>query len=188
MDTIRQIKRIITVVFLIVLGIIGYSYWERIEPIVSNISEKISTAKDLLETASDVQENIAGVDVKEVYITTDSDEYKLELEVADSNEERSIGLMYRENLCESCGMLFVYENDTNSGFWMKNCRVPLDIVFIDDEGKIIDIKSDFEICDENCPTYSPDEKYRYAIEVNGGWTTENDVNKGDTVVGIRSDS
>jgi hypothetical protein len=69
-----------------------------------------------------------------------------------------------------------------SGFWMKNCEMPLDIIFIDSEGVIIDIKEDFEPCRQDpCPSYIPDYAYKYALEVNGGWVEENGVEIGDEI-------
>ena len=55
------------------------------------------------------------------------------VEIADTEEERRKGLMFREALCEECGMLFVFDHPQKYGFWMKNVKIPLDIVYIDKE-------------------------------------------------------
>jgi hypothetical protein len=103
-------------------------------------------------------------------------------ELADTEEERIRGLMYRESLCDDCGMLFVFNEDSQGGFWMKNCEISLDIIFIDEEGLIVDMAENFEPCPANpCPVYDPKHSYRYALEVNGGWAEENKVRIGDSV-------
>jgi hypothetical protein len=189
MGIFRQIKNIFIVLVLIVVAILGFSYWEELEPRFNDSSEKIADLQDLLTKAEDVKDSIAGVETQTVYVVTDEAEFELEVEVADSDTERAKGLMYRENLCEYCGMLFIFSSDTENGFWMKDCYIPLDIIFVSEQGEIVDIKRDFEPCDEDqCPSYSPDQPYRYAVEVNSGWCDEKDVNIGDKVVGIKSRS
>jgi hypothetical protein len=65
---------------------------------------------------------------------------------------------------------------------MKNCEISLDILFIDSDWNIIDIKQDFEPCRHDpCPTYTPKDFYKYALEVNGGWSEANGVLIGDSV-------
>jgi hypothetical protein len=189
MGIFRQIKNIFLVLVLIVVAILGFSYWEELKPKFDDISEKIEDFKELLGKAEDVKDDIAGVETQTIYIVTDEEEFELEVEVADSDAERAKGLMYRENLCEFCGMLFIFSSDTEHGFWMKDCFIPLDIIFVSKHGDIVDIKRDFEPCDKGeCPSYSPDQHYRYAVEVNSGWCDEQDVNIGDKVVGIKSRS
>jgi uncharacterized membrane protein (UPF0127 family) len=61
------------------------------------------------------------------------------VEIADTQEKRRKGLMFRENLCEKCGMLFLFEHPEKYAFWMKNVKIPLDIIYIDKEGTIVDL-------------------------------------------------
>jgi len=103
----------------------------------------------------------------------------LYVEVADSAEERAQGLMRRESLPEDTGMLFVWPEDTESGFWMKDTLVPLSIAFVDAGGTIVDIQ-DMAPLDETLHySASP---YRYAIEAGQGWFAENGIAVGDRVV------
>ena len=105
----------------------------------------------------------------------------INVEIADSEEEKAIGLMFRESLCEDCGMLFVYEDSEIRTFWMKNTLVPLDIIFISDDFKIINIE-DAEPCKEDpCKIYSSNGNAKYVLEVNFGFTEKNNVKKGDFV-------
>jgi uncharacterized membrane protein (UPF0127 family) len=106
----------------------------------------------------------------------------IEVEVADTESERSKGLMDRETMEANKGMLFIFENDSFSGFWMKNTLISLDMIFIDNDEKIVYIEHEAQPCEEDpCRVYSPGVTYRYVVEVNGGWVERNSVKIGDTV-------
>jgi len=100
------------------------------------------------------------------------------VEVADSAEERTRGLMFREGLPEDEGMLFVFDGDTTSGFWMKDTLIPLSIAFLTSDGAIIDIQ-DLEPLDVTLH-YAPS-PHRWAVEANRGWFERNGVQVGDQV-------
>jgi uncharacterized membrane protein (UPF0127 family) len=102
----------------------------------------------------------------------------IQVEIADTPEKRSQGLMNRESVPEGAGMLFVWPEDSASGFWMKDTLVPLSVAFIDSAGNILDIQ-DMEPLDETL--HNSPEPYRYAVEVNQGWFEEHGVAAGDNV-------
>lgn len=115
-------------------------------------------------------------------ITTKSAELELDIEIADTVEERAKGLMYRTELGEDSGMLFVFNQESENAFWMKNTLIPLDIIFINSEGVIVDIQKNAQPCKSDpCQLYPPLAKYLYAIEVNGGWCDKKGVKSGDIV-------
>jgi uncharacterized membrane protein (UPF0127 family) len=88
--------------------------------------------------------------------------------VADDRDERQQGLMYLEDLGDLDGMLFVFEEDSSGGFWMKNTLIPLDIAFFDVSGDFVD-GFEMEPCtDDPCRTYQPSGSYRYALEMPAG--------------------
>lgn len=109
------------------------------------------------------------------------------VEVARTEEERALGLMYRTTLGKYAGMLFLFENDSLGGFWMRNCEIPLDILFIDDLGVIVDIKENMRPCkeadpkQEMCATYIPKAPYRSVLEINAGSAKANGITIGQTV-------
>lgn len=105
----------------------------------------------------------------------------LAVEIADTPEERRVGLMNRETLPDGAGMLFLFPEDTQAGFWMKDTLVPLSIAFIDSAGQIIDIQ-DMAPLDETL--LSPGEQYRYAVEANQGWYAENSLAPGDRLLDL----
>ena len=113
------------------------------------------------------------VDLK---ISTSGKELSVQAELAITSRDHELGLMYRDDLCENCAMFFVFDSNVTNGFWMKNCLIPLDVIFIDQDGRVVDIKEDFEPCEQDpCPIYVPQEPYRYVLEVNSGWCRKNDV-------------
>lgn len=106
---------------------------------------------------------------------------KLTVHIANTQEKIEKGLMFVEKLPENEGILFMFPEETYSGFWMKNTLIPLSIAFLDPYGKIIKIM-DMKPCKEaECHLYDPELSYRYAIEVNLGWFEKNQIKEGDYV-------
>ena len=102
----------------------------------------------------------------------------LNIEVPKNKTDFYLGLMFRESLDYDSGMLFVFEDVGIKSFHMKNTRIPLDIAFITEEGKIESIKElePFSLL----PVYSNSEVL-YALEVNRGWFTENNIKVGQNI-------
>lgn len=114
-------------------------------------------------------------------IETDDGVVLIRTEVADSEEERRVGLMNRKNLDEDSGMLFVFFEENSGGFWMKDTLIPLSIAYYDNEGRIVSIL-DMEPCrKDSCPTYDPGVPYWGALEVNLGAFDEWGVEEGDII-------
>jgi uncharacterized membrane protein (UPF0127 family) len=110
-----------------------------------------------------------------VYFETD-ERVAVDLDFVSSTESRAKGLMFVESMPENEGMLFIFQEDSNNGFWMKNTLIPLDIIYIDSERNIVDIQKNAQPCKEDpCPTYPSSSEYRYVIEVNGGWCDANNI-------------
>ena len=103
----------------------------------------------------------------------------LMLEVPKNDAEFRLGLMFRESLEKDRGMLFIFEDTDHHSFHMKNTFIPLDVAFINEEGRIESIK---ELNPHSVIPVYPDGKIRYAIEVNRGWFAENGVVVGDAIL------
>lgn len=88
--------------------------------------------------------------------------------IADDPIEQTKGLMWVESMSADEGMLFVFANEDYLSFWMKNTLIPLDILFFDEKGKLVDIKNDFQPCesDLNCISYQSISPAKYVLEVN----------------------
>jgi uncharacterized protein len=90
------------------------------------------------------------------------------VEVADSVDERARGLSGREELPSDAGMLFLFDEPVEQGFWMKDTLLPLSIAFADANGRIVGLR-DMEPCRrEPCPLFEPGRPYSSALEVNKG--------------------
>jgi len=105
---------------------------------------------------------------------------KLFIEIADSPIKRECGLMKRKHLPKNGGMLFKFHYPTFASFWMKDTYIPLDIAFLDGNGKILQIESMVPLSTR--AVYS-NHQCRYALEVNKGWFKENDIKVGSKVGG-----
>ena len=107
------------------------------------------------------------------------DGISLQIEIVQDAESRQLGLMYRDELAENLGMLFVFETTRVLSFWMRNTFIPLDIAFIDAAGVIVDIQR-MEPLDES-KQYISAVPALYALEVNAGWFEKNGVKRGSKV-------
>ena len=103
---------------------------------------------------------------------------ELTVELARTSAERSRGLMFREEMAEDRGMLFVFGGETRTGFWMKDTKVPLSIAFIASDGMILETQ-DMEPLSE--ALHRPAPAYSYALEVNQGWFERHGLGAGDRV-------
>jgi len=129
---------------------------------------------------------IVPLDTGTVFIYTDSDTFAVSVEIAETPEQRQIGLMERTALPENEGMFFLsYEEyDSTHGFWMFRTRIPLDIAYLDRDGRIVAIRS-MEPCQSpyaaGCPTYPAGVPYYGALEVNAGYFASKGIEVGDLV-------
>lgn len=109
----------------------------------------------------------------------------VEVEIAKTSKERTRGLMFRDNLPEGKGMLFVFSSEGYKSIWMKNVRFPIDVIWIGKDDKIVHIESAVPPCKtEKCPTYPPSEKAFYILEVNANYTLENNIEVGMNMLGL----
>jgi uncharacterized protein len=114
-----------------------------------------------------------------VVIRTGDGPVELDVELADTHEERATGLMGRQDIGPHDGMAFAFGAPTDGSFWMKNTLIPLSIAFWDETGRIVAIL-DMEPCAaEPCPTYAPGVPYVGALEVDQGTFDELGVEVGD---------
>ncbi len=105
----------------------------------------------------------------------------INVEIADSPELREKGLMFRDKLGDNEGMIFVFDDEGVYPFWMKNTLIPLDIMWVDQEFKIVHIENAVPCTTDNCELYEPDDAAKYVVEVNAGFAQENFVNVGDLI-------
>ncbi len=80
---------------------------------------------------------------------------RFKVEIADTPAKQMVGLMFRKVLPERTGMLFLFDQPEIQYFWMRNTYVPLDIIFIDEQKRIINIRTMPPLTDEKCKSYRP---------------------------------
>jgi uncharacterized protein len=103
-------------------------------------------------------------------------------EAANTAAERETGLMNRTSLNENAGMLFVFPTEQKQSFWMKNMRIPLDIVFITTDKHVLEVYQSVPPCtNDPCVFYTSNAPIRYVLEVNAGFSEQHGITSGDTV-------
>jgi uncharacterized protein len=103
------------------------------------------------------------------------------VEVADNAQERSQGLMGREDLADDAGMVFLVPEPAEISFWMKDTLIPLSVAFWDQEGRIFRIQHMEPCSTDTCRQYPPGAPWTGAVEVNQGFFEEQGVEVGDVV-------
>jgi uncharacterized protein len=105
-----------------------------------------------------------------------------EVEVVSNDKKRALGLMFRESLDQNKGMLFVFKEEDNYSFWMKNMEFPLDIIWINKEREIVFIEKYAQPCEGDfCDKILSDKKAKYVLELNAGITDDLLLKEGDRI-------
>jgi hypothetical protein len=103
----------------------------------------------------------------------------IDIEIARSEPERELGLMYREKMAENQGMLFIFDGLEPRSFWMKNTLISLDIIFVNDKDQIVTIHRNTTPLSER--SYTSTGPAKYVIEVNAGFTDRHKILVGDRI-------
>lgn len=103
------------------------------------------------------------------------------LELARTPQERAVGLSGRTHLPEDHGMLFIFDSDARHGFWMKDTLIPLDIIWLDSDGVVVDVQTmqpEPGVPDPLLTVYRPSAPARYVLEVNAGLAQRHGIQPG----------
>lgn len=104
------------------------------------------------------------------------------VEIADSDEERARGLMFRDTLARDRGMLFLFERQEPQAFWMRNTRIPLDIFYFDAQRRLVSVAAGVPPCTTaRCPSYPSTGPAQYVLELNAGLSRELKTAPGDAI-------
>ncbi len=114
-----------------------------------------------------------------VMLRSDAGTARFRVEVADDKTERAQGLMNRETMSMSAGMLFVYPEPQPVGFWMKNTLIPLDMIFMDETGTVKKVHHEAQPLDES-PIFGGDDILA-VLEINGGLARKIGIREGWTM-------
>ncbi|MCX7973624.1 MAG: DUF192 domain-containing protein [Candidatus Aminicenantes bacterium] len=106
--------------------------------------------------------------------------FKVMAELAITEDQRQLGLMFREKMREDQGMLFIFEEEDYYSFWMKNMRFSLDMLWLDSQRRIVHIEENVPPCSsEDCPSYGPALPARYVLELVSGSVKKHKLKLGD---------
>ena len=107
------------------------------------------------------------------------------VELADTDQKRSEGLSDRTELKQDSGMLFVFNSNGKTPFWMKDMKFSIDIIWINEAKTIVGIDKDAQpqpgTADQDLKRYYPPEEVKYVLEVNAGFSDKNNLKVGDSV-------
>ncbi len=95
---------------------------------------------------------------------------RYQVEIADDDAKRARGLMFRDALANGTGMLFIHDREEPQAYWMKNTRIPLDILYFDSALKLVSQQRNVPPCSAGnaCPSYPSQRPARYVLELNAG--------------------
>jgi hypothetical protein len=100
----------------------------------------------------------------------------IDIQIAETESQRMVGLMYRDFLGVNQGMLFLFPVEEEQSFWMKNTRIPLDIIFVNAKMEIVKIHHTTKPFSEE--GYPSERVAMYVVETNGGYTEKNNIHEG----------
>jgi uncharacterized protein len=109
---------------------------------------------------------------------------KFTVEIADNDDERMRGLMYRESMAPDAGMLFIFDNLAPQSFWMRNTLIPLDIMYFDQDRRFVSGHFHVPTCKhggERCPNYPSEGDAQYVLELNAGVGAALNLQPGDVI-------
>ncbi|RUM98709.1 DUF192 domain-containing protein [Pseudaminobacter arsenicus] len=132
----------------------------------------------LVPSSADDRAMVLPVDPAPLVAETSAGEHSFSIEIADDPQERSAGLMFRETMDDDHGMLFVFEQTQPVGFWMKNTPLPLDLIFIGQDGRVKEIHRGEPFSE--APIASQEE-IRFVLELKQGTAQRVGVKEGDLV-------
>lgn len=104
------------------------------------------------------------------------------VEIAADDASRAQGLMFRDHLPADQGMFFIWRQEAPRAFWMRNTRIPLDIIYLDRNLTVVDIIHDARPCRRSpCPSYPSARPAQYVLELNGGMSDRLGLKVGDVI-------
>jgi uncharacterized protein len=118
---------------------------------------------------------------KNVKVNISINNYTLLVDLSITFEQIILGLSNKNSIKENEGMLFVLNPSSRRGFWMKDMKFPIDIIWLNENKEIVNIKKSLEPCVTNCPVYYPDRESKYVLETVAGFADKQNLKVGDTI-------
>lgn len=130
---------------------------------------------------------VSGLRQAQVEFNSDGKILRVDVEVAQTDEDRAKGLMFRRQLGERSGMLFLFDRQEVLSFWMRNTYIPLDMIFIDESLHVVGVVHRAEPLTET--SRHVERPARYVVEVNAGFASQHNIKPGTSVrlLGLKPD-
>ncbi len=117
---------------------------------------------------------------KQINVTVNG--IRLVTDIASTGDQRSKGLAVKDDLKENEAMLFVFSKENEYGFWMKDMKFPIDIIWLDSDRKVVHVEHSLDPCGpDSCPIYEPDGDALYVLETVAGFAEQYDVVEGTLI-------
>ncbi|HRI84715.1 MAG TPA: DUF192 domain-containing protein [Ignavibacteria bacterium] len=167
------------ILFAVILIIAGYFFYDLL---IREESVKPPVFKDPQERIKNVPEPQFKKEGELEFISADGKNSvikKIDIELALDDSERTQGLMYRKSMDDEKGMLFIFDREEMQSFWMKNTIIPLDIMYVNSDFKIVKIfKNTVPFSEISLPSDRP---AIYVVEVAGGFSDRYKIKEGDKI-------
>jgi len=171
-------KKSKTIQFITIILVIGLLLYLAFSNFIINSEDEKTTVKAY--TSIDFVKN------GELTFLTKTDEYisRIDIEIAEDDNSRSNGLMYRDKMKKDQGMLFLFPRESMQSFWMKNTLISLDLIFVNIKNEIVTIHKDAVPFDES--HYRSTKPAQFVVEVNAGYTDSLGITENDKIVWRRN--
>lgn len=154
--------------------------------VLSNVFKSNETTNKDLENAMNSKTAYSFVKEGELSFTDSKGQFsqRIDIEIADDDEQRTTGLMFRDKMDEDQGMLFIFDSEVPQAFWMHNTILSLDIIYVNSKMEIVTIaKNAKPYDDKSLPSIKP---AQYVVEVNAGYCDKFGIKEGDKIVWRRN--
>ena len=113
-------------------------------------------------------------------VTIGAGMHQIDAQVAATDEQRATGLMFRKQMPQHEGMLFIFERPSQQCFWMKNTLLPLSAAFVDDDGTVINVE---DMKPQTLDSHCSARPVRFVLEMNQGWFAKKGIKPGARLAG-----
>lgn len=171
--------RLVIVTVAITLGIIASALVLYFNPAISSTLGQPEDKQQVSTIDEDVRSGTNGY--RQVHVEVNS--LVLIADIAATDEQKAKGLSVKDSLAENEAMLFVFDNEAQHTFWMKNMKFPIDIIWIGSDKRVVHIEHNLQPCSSEllCPTYKPVGDSLYVLETVAGFAERHGITKGTPV-------
>jgi len=182
----QQIQRVVSGVLgiLVLCAYAGCAIHNTLPATLSYISSQQGTGVDGKNSQQKAHNGPQAQDLglQDLTIQTPDGDVVFHVQVADTEATRTVGLMYREKMPATEGMVFLFDQPQSLTFWMKNTLIPLDMIFINKDWKVVTIQKSAQPCTSDpCVLYPSNANAQYVLEINAGLSDKLGIQQGAKV-------